>query len=46
MENMNFILTYEQAQIICEHFEKNIEELEEWEINELLDELIDSLVKC
>lgn len=41
MENINFILTYEQAKDICEHYGKDISKLEEWEIEELLDRLID-----
>ena len=41
MENINFILTYEQAKNICEHYGANISEMEEWEICELLDRLID-----
>jgi len=41
MENINFILTYEQAKDICEHYEKNISNMEEWEICELVDRLID-----
>lgn len=41
MENINFILTYEQAKDICEHYGEDITELEEWEIGELVDRLID-----
>lgn len=41
MKDINFTLTYEQAMDICEHFGKNIDELEDWEICELLDRLID-----
>ncbi len=39
-DNINFILTREQAKDICEHYEKNIAELEDWQICELLDDLI------
>ena len=41
MENINFTLTPEQAEDICKHFGENINELEEYEICELLDRLID-----
>ena len=43
MENINFILTYEQAQGICEYYGENIEDLQDWEVNELLDRLIDEV---
>lgn len=38
-----FHLTREQANIICNHFNKDINTLEEYEIAELLDKLIDEL---
>lgn len=41
MENIIFALTYEQAKDICHHYGKNVDELEEFEIGELLDKLID-----
>lgn len=41
MENINFILTYEQAKDICEHYGEDISQMEEWEICELVDRLID-----
>ena len=41
MENITFVLTPEQAEDICKHFGENINELEEYEICELLDRLID-----
>ena len=44
MGNINFILTYEQAKGICEYFGEDISKLEDWEINELLDRLIDETV--
>lgn len=46
MENINFILTYEQAKGICEYYGKDITELQDWEINELLNRLIDETVYC
>lgn len=36
-----FRITLEQANDLCKHFGKNIAELEEYEICELLDKLID-----
>lgn len=39
--NYNFILTREQAEDICKHYGKNINELQEWEICELVDKIID-----
>lgn len=41
MHNINFMLTYDQAQDICEHYGEDITQMEEWEICELLDRLID-----
>lgn len=41
MDNINFILTYEQAKDICAHYGVDIAQMEEWEICELLDRLID-----
>jgi hypothetical protein len=42
-ENIKFDLTIEQAKQICKHFEKNFEELQEYEICELLDKIINNL---
>ena len=36
-----FHITLDQAQTICEHFDMNIDDLEEYEIAELLDRIID-----
>ena len=44
MENINFILTYEQAKVICEYYGEDISVLQDWEISELLDKLIDETV--
>ena len=44
MENINFVLTYEQAKDICDHYGANIEEMENWEIGELVDKLIDDFL--
>ena len=43
-ENINFIITYEQAEDICKYFNKDINQLEDWEVEELLDKLIDDAV--
>ena len=46
MEQENIIIfhiTEGQAEAIAKHFNKNINELEEYEICELLDEIIDHL---
>lgn len=47
-ENMQaeekFIFTEEQQEIVFEYFDKNKNELEFWEICELLDQVIDNLV--
>ena len=41
MENINFIITPEQAEDICKYYGKDINEMEDYEIGELLDRLID-----
>lgn len=41
MKNIDFILTYEQAKDIYEHYGKDIASMENWEIGELVDKLID-----
>lgn len=45
MKNMDnkFIFTEEQQEVVCKHFGKKREELEFWEICELLDRVIDNL---
>lgn len=47
MEKINeesiFILTEDQKETICKHFEKDRNDLEDWEIAELLDKVIDNL---
>lgn len=43
-ENKNiFIFTDEQQEIVCAYFGKKREEMEEWEVCELLDKVIDNL---
>lgn len=44
MENIEFILTPEQAKDICKHYGANYEEMQNWEIAELLDRLIDDAI--
>ena len=39
--NINFVLTREQAKDICNYFGVDMAMLEDWEIEELLDRLID-----
>lgn len=43
-ENMNFILTPEQAETICKYFGEDVNSLDDWEICELLDKVIDNLI--
>ena len=40
-ENIDFVITYEQAKDICEHYGMDVSTMENWEISELLDRLID-----
>lgn len=40
---LNFQLTREQGVILANHYGKNFDELEEYEVLELLDRLIDEL---
>ena len=40
---MDFIFTTDQMKKVCEHFGKNIDELEDYEVAELLDRVIDEL---
>lgn len=44
METIKFELTKEQAEGICKYLGKNLKELEDWEICELLDEFIDEVL--
>ena len=46
MENtILFNITEDQAKILCNYYHKNINDLEEYEICELLDRAIDDLSK-
>lgn len=40
---INYNITEEQAVKICEHFGKNLDDLEDYEICEYLDRIIDEL---
>lgn len=40
---INYHITEDQAKAICAHFNKNFEDMEEYDICELLDEIIDHL---
>ena len=42
-DNIDFIITPSQAFQICKYFDKNIDDMESYEISELLDEIIDRL---
>lgn len=45
MENtIPFQITYEQAKKICSHCYKDIDKLEDYEICELLDNILDNLI--
>lgn len=44
MEQINFIITREQAEDICKYYDKHPNELEDWQICELLDRLIDDAI--
>ncbi len=39
----NYIITEEQKSIICRYFGKDSNDMEDWEISELLDKVIDDL---
>lgn len=41
---INFVLTREQAKDICEYYHKDITSMDDWEIEELLDRLIDDFL--
>lgn len=43
-ENINFVFTKDQQQLVAEYYGKDINELQEFEICELLDQLIDEKV--
>lgn len=42
-DNITFIFTFEQQKKVCEYFGKDIRNMEEYEIDELLDKVIDDL---
>ena len=44
MEQITFIITREQAEDICKYYGVNINEVEDWQIEELLDRLIDETI--
>lgn len=43
-ENYMFTLTSDQKETICTHFGVDVNEVEDWQIAELLDKIIDELV--
>lgn len=42
---VEFKISESQVAILCEHFEKDVGKLDDWEICELLDKLIDETAK-
>lgn len=44
MEHIDFILTMEQARDICNYYGKNMDDLDTYDICELLDKLIDESI--
>lgn len=44
MKNINFILTPDQAEDICDYYRKDINDMQDWEICELLDDLIGKVI--
>ena len=42
-ESIQFTFKRDQMKVVCEHFMKKMDELDEWEISELLDDLIDEV---
>lgn len=42
-DNIMFIFTFEQQKKVCEYFGKDIGNMEDYEIDELLDKVIDDL---
>ncbi len=43
-EDYKFILTNDQKETICRRFGVDINEVEDWQVAELLDKIIDDLV--
>ena len=44
MERIEFIITQDQAEILCEHFNMDINSVEQYQVCEMLDKVIDNLV--
>ena len=44
MEGIEFILTPDQVEVLCEHFNVNINSVEKYQICRMLDRVIDNLV--
>ena len=38
-----FVFSFEQQEVVCKHFGKDIKNMEDYEIDELLDKIIDNL---
>lgn len=43
-EDYKFILTLDQKETICTHFGIDVNDVEDWQVAELLDKIIDDLV--
>ena len=43
MFGISYLITPEQAEAICKHYGKNIEEMEDYDVCGLLDDIIDHL---
>ena len=39
-----FVFTLDQQEVVCKHFGKDIKDMEDYEIDELLNKVIDNLV--
>ena len=44
MRGIEFVILQEQAEVLCEHFNMDIDSVEQYQICEMLDRVIDNLV--
>ena len=44
MERIEFSITQDQVEILCEHFNVDINSVEQYQVCEMLDKVIDNLV--
>lgn len=40
---MSYNLTADQVEVICKHYNKEVEEVEDYQVAEMLDDIIDNL---